>query len=229
MTFVDTFDRNMRLEGQLELPLKRDGLEFFLRAGPVGFKYGILKTPKGESAEFTDTESMYMAVLMMVGYVTVEEFRYSVHDGNISKSTIQENISRLRKKIRKNVIRTNSRAKTLLLGYYIGELSEHRREFEIVYEGSVLNTLTGYFKLPKRKNTVFDYLRGIIMETLIKSNGKVEKSTINDRLYEDQENRDLPEKENEVLKTQVNRMNNQIGRIFIKDDGYGFYTLRPVK
>lgn len=156
MTFIETYDRLLPLEDQMEFPLKRHGIELYSENKKY---WGIHKE---RNAVLTSLESAYLAVLLQDGYLTSEELEMNLHSENVVPHIARNRIRHLRGKLGYDSIMTRSGSSfhsselysQELSGYYVGGLQNHRKEFEISKKDIVFNTLTGFVQFPEGSTTL---------------------------------------------------------------------------
>ncbi|MEK6949540.1 MAG: hypothetical protein AABX34_04915 [Nanoarchaeota archaeon] len=195
-------------------------MELILDPNSKGGK-GILVTKDEQEVGLSRTETIYMAILIEDGYVTVEELYNSVHGGVGCSELPYFNIGRIRKKIGKDAIKS----KKVPGGYYIGELSAHRNEEKYLkrYDGFVLNTLIRCVKLQNEDIAYLTETQTYIMELLINLKGKTHNIDLDDDIC-----RLVGSYKSRGLQRQVYGINKALGGEFIVATD-GFYRLTNEK
>lgn len=214
--FIERFNWEKPLQEQLGFPIKAEGLELILDPNSKGGK-GILITEDGQKVGLSRTETIYMAILIKDGYVTIEEIHNSVYGGVDCLNTPSNMIDNIRKKLGKDAIKSRNKSG----GYYIGELSAHRNEDRYLkqYDGFVLNTLTGCVKLPNGNIAYLAETQINIMELLINLKGNTHDTDLGEDIR-----RLVGSYKGRSLQSGVGRINRALGGKFIVPTD-GFYIL----
>jgi len=208
MAFVDTFDLTKPLEEQLDFPITAHGLELTLDDDKSG-----LVTPG--SIGLFPIETKYLALLMTYGFVDVDEFLSTVHDGAFDELIVDNHIGSLRGKLGADFIKSRS-GKGRSKGFYLGDLAEHRKEHQIEYNGFLLNHFTGSFIIKDGESVILTHNEVQIMRGIFDGGESANRLRLVAGLYSGSGRFRM-----DSLNTAVRNLNKKLGGIYVTiDDGY---------
>ncbi len=151
-------------------------------------------------------EFSFLAYLALDGYVTDEELRNAMYSKPISASLISVVKAHIMEKTQINIRTRQGRRGDSNPGYYIGEISDHRKEYQKRRQGVAFNAFTGYVQIGSRKRILSARQMDIFDAVISARHAGISRDSLHEQVYGTHGRPDAQMKNIDVQKTMINKL-----------------------